>query len=61
MPTLDFPSVWQFAPGAVDMWDRLGEATTVLQAIILAGIVGLAVWMFVRFFKRLTAEVDTAE
>lgn len=55
MPSFNFPSLWDYVPGAITTWQSFGQATEVLQAIILGGIVLLAVYMLIRFFRRVTA------
>jgi len=55
-PQLNFPRVWDLAQDAVQTWNSFGSATQVLQAIILAGIVALAIYLIYRFFKRITAD-----
>ncbi|MBI5671277.1 MAG: hypothetical protein HZC41_25045 [Chloroflexi bacterium] len=58
MPVLQFPSTWEFAPDAVQTWNLFGGATLVLQAIILAAIIGLGLWMLYKFFKGINNAAD---
>lgn len=52
-PVLEFPRVWDLAPDAIQTWNNFGNATTILQIIILCGIIGLGVFMLYRFLRRL--------
>lgn len=58
MPVLQFPSTWAFAPDAVQTWNLFGGATVVLQAIVLALIIGLGLWMLYKFFKGINNAAD---
>ncbi len=55
MENINFPSVWDFAEGAITTWQHLGDITQVLQVILIGGIVLLAIYMFVRFLRRISA------
>lgn len=56
LPTFDFPRVWDLAPDAVQTWNNFGDATQALQAIVLALLVALGLYMLYRFFRRMTSD-----
>jgi len=61
LPQIHFPSIWTLAPEAVQTWNNFGTATTVMQAMILAGVVGLGIYMLYRYFRRITADNTDAD
>lgn len=57
---LGVPSMWELAPEAVQTWNQFGQFGEVIKVLIIAFLIGLAVFIIYRFFKRLNEDEATA-
>ena len=51
-------SLWDSAPSAVGFWNRVPEATTLFQALLIIGIATAFVYIFIGIANQVASDSD---
>lgn len=58
-PVFDIPSsysLWASTDYAVQSWNLLGDPRSIIQILILVGLIGIGLFMVTRFIKQFTGQ-----